>query len=138
MSSPAVVYVIGEPGGAPVKIGYSASRAGVEIRRGYLQCGNPRRLGVLAMISGGRRLEAALHRHFRDHRVRGEWFACSVDDVCDAAGAWAIGGEARLREMRSEAWMDRTAAAFDTALAPVSTDARVAMMRARHFALDDD
>ncbi|MFD4862470.1 GIY-YIG nuclease family protein [Streptomyces atratus] len=65
------MHVIGSAGSTRVKIGTSVSP---EKRLKELQTGNPDRLEVLWYTSGGRELEALLHRAFADHRVEGEWF----------------------------------------------------------------
>jgi len=64
------VYVIQAASGL-VKIGVSHDP---ERRLSTLQTGHPDELRLLGFVSGGRPLEAHLHRMLKAHRVRGEWF----------------------------------------------------------------
>ena len=57
-----------------MKIGYSRADRGVEDRVKSLQCGNPRRLHLLAVAEGGQALERKLHRALSSTRIRNEWF----------------------------------------------------------------
>lgn len=54
-----------------IKVGVAVD---VAARIRELQTGNPTKLVLLGTIVGDRSLEAAIHRRFRDSRVRGEWF----------------------------------------------------------------
>jgi hypothetical protein len=65
------VYMIRAGADGPVKIGYGANPAR---RIEELQTAHPERLTVLRVMDGDLRFESALHRHFADLRVRGEWF----------------------------------------------------------------
>lgn len=65
------VYFIRAEGGGPIKIGRSADP---DKRLRELQTGHPYPLRVVGMASGGRELEAALHRILCDYRLMGEWF----------------------------------------------------------------
>ena len=73
------VYFIKERIGdlAPVKIGYAKN---VQKRLDELQIGNSRSLEILAVIGPisherARNIESKLHRKFKKHHVRGEWFS---------------------------------------------------------------
>lgn len=74
----AYIYVIGAPCVQAVKIGRAAD---VEARLSGLQTGSPVPLAVLwqRRVAGAKRVEDALHKHFRDKRVRGEWFDLGPD-----------------------------------------------------------
>lgn len=64
-------YMILDRSADAVKIG-----AGIGSRRlGALQVGNPRPLELIYVNAGDRTQELRLHRLFRIHRIRGEWFA---------------------------------------------------------------
>ena len=54
-----------------IKIGTSFD---VEARLRSCQTGNPRDLQVLGVMAGGCEIESVLHRKFKQHRIRGEWF----------------------------------------------------------------
>lgn len=74
-----MIYVIAEAGDdtGPVKIGVTTgppSHDTVKERLSSIQCGNHRTLEVIAMARGEAELERLLHRRFRAHRLRGEWF----------------------------------------------------------------
>jgi len=65
---------------APVKIGLARN---VEDRCTNLQVGNPRKLVVRLKIGPispeyAASLEKKLHRRFKDHHLRGEWFSGKV------------------------------------------------------------
>jgi hypothetical protein len=69
-----VVYVAQEEGERGYcKIGHT-TRAGVQRRVRGLQTGNPRQIVVRVLLDGGMWLEQALHEHFADARMLGEWF----------------------------------------------------------------
>ncbi|XXZ47421.1 GIY-YIG nuclease family protein (plasmid) [Streptomyces cavourensis] len=69
--SPAHVYVIAADGSPLVKIGWTSNPSR---RIADLQSGSPLALRLLGTFEGNAALEAALHTHFAEHRVRGEWF----------------------------------------------------------------
>lgn len=77
-----------------VKIGWSSNPAR---RLADLQSGSPLALHLLGTFGGGAELEAALHGHFADHRVRGEWFDLG-DDPVGLVGPVAQEERARLAE----------------------------------------
>ena len=58
-------------GGDLVKIGMAED---VPARVARMQTGSPIQLRLLGSMPGDRDVERALHRRFRDLRVRGEWF----------------------------------------------------------------
>jgi hypothetical protein len=66
------VYFIQSGPNGPIKIGFTNDSAKSRLR--VMQTGNPMRLRLLLQIEGDERLEAGLHQHFSDSRVRGEWF----------------------------------------------------------------
>lgn len=49
-----------------------------------LQTSNATTLRILVCIPGGYALERALHRRFRNKRLRGEWFSLTKRDVMNA------------------------------------------------------
>jgi excisionase family DNA binding protein len=57
--------------GAAIKIGV-ATDPGARLRE--IQVGNHCRLTLLGTVSGGMRLEKAIHAELMDHRANGEWF----------------------------------------------------------------
>jgi hypothetical protein len=58
-----------------IKIGWALDPAA---RVDSFRCGCPEELELVAAFRGGRDLEAAYHRVWRECRVRGEWFFPSV------------------------------------------------------------
>ncbi|NUH42882.1 GIY-YIG nuclease family protein [Streptomyces samsunensis] len=72
------VYVLGSPLSPLVKIGRSGN---LGRRLADLQRMSPVPLTVLCTYVGGAVLETALHRHFKDLRTHGEWFAIEGDPV---------------------------------------------------------
>lgn len=66
------VYVIGEEGGGPVKIGYTAYNP--ERRARELATGNAKKLVVLASGAGTIQTERAIHAIMQPFRLEGEWF----------------------------------------------------------------
>ena len=84
------IYVIGAPCVQAVKIGRAAD---VEARLNGLQTGSPFPLSVLwqRRVPNAKATEDALHKRFRDQRVRGEWFDLGPDaarivrEACSAA-----------------------------------------------------
>lgn len=85
--SPEFVYFIVEDSDDArdvVKIGVARNP---ERRLATLQCANPRRLYIAAVLFGEQITEAALHHLWRKSRLTGEWFA-GRDDVV-AFAVWA-------------------------------------------------
>lgn len=82
-------YAIADPSMHHVKIGCSSDP---RARLRGLQTGWPGLLEILWVAPGGGALEAHLHEHFRDRRVRGEWFdfagADAVALIAAAAGTY--------------------------------------------------
>jgi hypothetical protein len=66
------VYFIRSTTQREIKIGYAANPL-TRIRE--LQCGNPSPLRISALILGSKVTERILHRHWREVRLAGEWFA---------------------------------------------------------------
>lgn len=58
----------------PVKIGFTLGPP--EQRLALLQVGNPNELRLLGLIRGTVQNERELHKRFRNHHIRGEWFRC--------------------------------------------------------------
>jgi hypothetical protein len=78
------VYFIEAISTGLVKIGWTSD---LEQRLYALRKGSPVELRLVKCIPGDRSLESALHRRFRAHRVRGEWFLLDalrphIEDVC--------------------------------------------------------
>lgn len=71
-----VVYVIGAANSSRVKIGTTQE---LGRRLADIQRMSPDSLEVLWQTPGGYRLESALHKHFADRRVHGEWFDFAGD-----------------------------------------------------------
>lgn len=71
-ASKSVVYFIQSGIAGPIKIGYTATS--VEKRVASLQTAHPEELRVLAIIVGGRDVEAGFHERFALFRKAGEWF----------------------------------------------------------------
>jgi hypothetical protein len=69
MFVPGGVYVVGFAGF--VKIGWSTN---LEKRIATIQQGVPDKLTIYGLFEGGIPEERFLHRRFREHRIRGEWF----------------------------------------------------------------
>jgi len=71
-----------------IKIGCSAM--GVHLRIKAIQHGSPFSLVCIGMIAGDETTEAKLHKKFRPHRFRGEWFhdcpeiRAFLDEQCPA------------------------------------------------------
>jgi hypothetical protein len=55
-----------------------------------LQTGNPHilKLCYVLTVEQAAYLEAKLHRYFKDHRLRGEWFELFADDIIDEIKSW--------------------------------------------------
>lgn len=73
-----MIYFIRALTGGPIKIGTAGNPWQ---RAATLQTGNPEKLGVFAVIHGGRAEEASLHSRFAAARVQGEWFH-STTELC--------------------------------------------------------
>lgn len=65
------IYIIRAGDNGPVKIGKADD---VELRRADLQTGHHETLHIIRVIDTADHTEAALHRRFAQHRIRGEWF----------------------------------------------------------------
>ncbi|MGW3303983.1 GIY-YIG nuclease family protein [Streptomyces rubiginosohelvolus] len=72
------VYLIGSPESPLVKIGWTDNP---ERRLRDLQTGSPVPLQLLTAFEGNAELEGALHAHFADQRMHGEWFALGEDPL---------------------------------------------------------
>lgn len=90
-----VVYVIGEPNGDVVKIGYTthlpsrlASLSRPDDQTIRPDSVNPKRLEVLATKVGPPSLERIMHAACRDGHVVGEWFA--VDAARTGLATWGV------------------------------------------------
>lgn len=76
--TPDFVYFVQEEDGGAVKIG----RAFDPVKRlAQLQCGNPRRLKIRALLLGSPELEKGLHRLWRAAAVGGEWFGAGCEQA---------------------------------------------------------
>ena len=67
-----IVYFIQSGEEGPIKIGTTSED--IKKRVAGLQTGNPYKLKILKVISGGRELEQEIHERFFDIRMMGEWF----------------------------------------------------------------
>lgn len=77
-------YLVGIKGSPFVKIGYTGLEP--KKRLAALQTGHPEVLTLLGTWGGNQ--EGALHRHFAEYRVRGEWFdLTSLGDPVEAVEA---------------------------------------------------
>ena len=65
------VYLVHARGTNFYKIGIASC---VKTRLHGLQNASPHELSLVTVIPGSQSLEKAIHRRFRGHRVRGEWF----------------------------------------------------------------
>ena len=71
---PGHVYFVRDESG-PIKIGHYTGELSVfRARLTSMQTGNARKLTCLATLAGTKSDEGALHRKFRQYRIRGEWF----------------------------------------------------------------
>jgi hypothetical protein len=68
-----VIYFIAAGSDGPIKIGYAKTSATRRLKE--LQTGNDRELVLLRTVDGDRATEAAYHKVFESHRLRGEWFS---------------------------------------------------------------
>jgi hypothetical protein len=80
-----VIYAIEAVGLNAVKVGYARDAEAVHYRLMTLQIGCPAELRLVATREGDKRLEAALHREWASHAIRGEWFAIEVLALFGAA-----------------------------------------------------
>jgi hypothetical protein len=67
-----MIYFIQAIGGGPIKIGYTSTDPHDRLRG--IQTGSPYKLRVLAVRTGNRSQEQALHHKLSEHRLEGEWF----------------------------------------------------------------
>jgi hypothetical protein len=74
-SRPGRLYVIGSPGLAAVKIGFTSGSVAKRLRD--LQTGNPHRLELLADIPAVKGDEREMHIMLREYWVQGEWYEAS-------------------------------------------------------------
>lgn len=75
------VYFIAIRGG-PIKIGRSCNP---RARLRELQISQPAPLRLLAVIAGGRGVEANFHRRFAHAKIRGEWYTREPDLMAEIA-----------------------------------------------------
>lgn len=88
-----VVYILGSPSSRLVKIGHSSR---LPARVGDIQRMSPVPLSALWTYPGGKALEGALHRFFKDFRRHGEWFDFGgINPVAAVAAdvAWLVTGQ---------------------------------------------
>lgn len=85
------LYIVAAHTRGPCKIGWAHHP---EKRLRELQTGNPDRLRLwyTSPCSMGDRLERALHEHFRDERLQGEWFLITVQQAAEALVAVQMDG----------------------------------------------
>jgi hypothetical protein len=69
------VYFLLDHDACEIKIGLSTN---VKRRQTSLEWERGRKLELLGTMSGGDKLERAMHSRFRDHRKRGEWFSSVI------------------------------------------------------------
>lgn len=77
-SPPLFVYFIQSGDSGPVKIGQARNPL---TRIAELQCGNPETLHLRAIVLATNTLERELHYAWKNHAVRGEWFADGVQEA---------------------------------------------------------
>lgn len=70
-----MIYFVQAGKGGDVKIGYTEND--INKRFADLQSANSKQLVLLATLDGNRNTERALHRQFKNDRVRGEWYRFS-------------------------------------------------------------
>lgn len=69
------VYFIQAGDDGPIKVGWTSRVAGIGHRRDLLQTGNARQLHVRGyLLDLDRGDEKRLHKRFKAHHIRGEWF----------------------------------------------------------------
>lgn len=73
-----VYFMQSQGGDEAVKIGWSMNpnRRLAEVGQGH-----PYGLAIVALLPGGRAVEFALHRRFKEYRLGGEWFSREVVDA---------------------------------------------------------
>jgi hypothetical protein len=100
-----LVYFAQAVDGGPIKIGVARDPA-ERLRR--VQTGYPFKLRITNLRPGGLREEGRLHKRFRRHRIRGEWFAASDDlaRLAKAHPASRTGRSAAIAEARSAAYSE--------------------------------
>ena len=79
-----------------VKIGYTDTS--IKTRMQTLQVGNPTKLSIYTVIEGGLSAEASLHKMFKRHHVRGEWFKFHDDIKRYIGGLDAAKNKARIHK----------------------------------------
>ncbi len=84
LSAGSSVYFIRAGTDGPIKIGYSARD--INERLSQLQTGNPEELCLIGLVSGTEDFEKRLHRRFRAHHIRGEWFRPDPEILAFIAG----------------------------------------------------
>lgn len=95
------IYLIGAIDGETIKIGYSVKP---QTRIQQIQSGNPERLVVLHVFTGGKNIERHLHARFGPSRRQGEWFG-SAEDIRRFARHLEFCHAARiLKDMGLAAW----------------------------------
>ena len=84
---PGYIYFIQSGEDGPIKIGFARDP---HRRFGHIQGSNPAECRLLGVLQGTPKLERKLHRRFRDHLIRGEWFqAAPVVAWLSEATTWA-------------------------------------------------
>jgi hypothetical protein len=73
-----LIYFIQSGKDGAIKIGFSIDPVS---RMRDLQVAHPETLRLIFAIDGNHELEAALHVHFTEKRIRGEWFDLDSDDL---------------------------------------------------------
>ena len=84
------LYVIQQGTDGPFKVGLANDPL---IRVATLQQGNPLPLRLVTFVPCRRRVEASLHNHLAEHRLRGEWFRPRrrvLEFVAELAGLGAL------------------------------------------------
>ena len=87
-----IVYIIRHGEQRLYKIGRT-SEGSMKRRLTNLQVGNPIELTILGSFThiDALALEVQIHHLLVKHRVRGEWFSCSLEDIYRAVGKAAMG-----------------------------------------------
>jgi hypothetical protein len=75
-----MIYFIQSGDTGPIKIGYSVNPIS---RLQTLQTSHHERLRLIVSVAGTPELEAALHVHFVEQRLVGEWFSITTGDVLE-------------------------------------------------------
>lgn len=79
-----MIYFIQQGEVGPIKIGVADSP---DRRLGWLQCGNPQKLYLRAILVGGMPEERILHDRFASGHIRGEWFAAATPGLAGLIAA---------------------------------------------------